>query len=428
MVCQSASQTRFRALKYENGIAGKPTIVVKVIACFQPPQNCQAEYFRQLLKPVIVFCWMVKTGDSWPQSGHSAENLPKFDCMNELLNLRLRCLNRDTCISSAQMEFWGSSIQQAGLNSEPRNGLPYGSPSYSRTMRPNVLPCLLKKQYDSSLELAQIALPGSNTEFSKRKFIIFDQSGNQTSVMYSSGSAQIPLSISAKNCSHGLNDDDEEEEAARDFDIKSYLYHKSPSINGIVAGEESEMHEDTEEINALLYSDDDNHCSSDDEVTSTGHSPPLIKELYDKQIEEMNEEVASSDGPRKRQRLVDGRHKNLSDAPFSKKVDAFNNYEVDTKSSYSGDDSQGHLMDYGSGKFSSKQDKLRETLKLLESMVPGAEGKPPMLVIDDAIDYLKSLKFKAKAMGLAATLPRSDVGQGCQDGKAKVASKDFFPE
>ncbi|KAG7014898.1 hypothetical protein SDJN02_22529 [Cucurbita argyrosperma subsp. argyrosperma] len=52
MVCQAATQTRFRALKHENGIAGKPTIIVRVIACFQPLQNCQAEYFRQLLKPV----------------------------------------------------------------------------------------------------------------------------------------------------------------------------------------------------------------------------------------------------------------------------------------------------------------------------------------------------------------------------------------
>lgn len=94
MVCQAASQTRFRALKHENGITGRATIRVRVIACFQPLQNCQvrsiflphlwiitvifnccfsvvgfydvieklpnlqsvfayqAEYFRQLLKPV----------------------------------------------------------------------------------------------------------------------------------------------------------------------------------------------------------------------------------------------------------------------------------------------------------------------------------------------------------------------------------------
>ncbi|CAN4122365.1 unnamed protein product [Withania somnifera] len=52
MVFQAASQTRFRALKHENGIAGSATIIVRVIACFQPLQDCQAEYFRHLLKPV----------------------------------------------------------------------------------------------------------------------------------------------------------------------------------------------------------------------------------------------------------------------------------------------------------------------------------------------------------------------------------------
>ncbi|KAH7655497.1 hypothetical protein IHE45_18G014800 [Dioscorea alata] len=52
MVCQAASQTRFRALKHENGVAGSATIIVKIIACFQPLQDCQAEYFRHLLKPV----------------------------------------------------------------------------------------------------------------------------------------------------------------------------------------------------------------------------------------------------------------------------------------------------------------------------------------------------------------------------------------
>ncbi|KAG5014982.1 hypothetical protein AAZX31_08G067600 [Glycine max] len=52
MVCQAASQTRFRALKHEYGIDGKATIIVRVIACFQPLHFCQAEYFRHLLKPV----------------------------------------------------------------------------------------------------------------------------------------------------------------------------------------------------------------------------------------------------------------------------------------------------------------------------------------------------------------------------------------
>jgi len=42
MVSQSAGQTRFRTFKYENnGDSSRPTIVVRVIACFQPMDNCQ---------------------------------------------------------------------------------------------------------------------------------------------------------------------------------------------------------------------------------------------------------------------------------------------------------------------------------------------------------------------------------------------------
>lgn len=60
MVCQSAGQTRFRALKHENGIDGSATIIVKVIACFQPLQDCQAEYFRQMIKPVTQSVFLLR--------------------------------------------------------------------------------------------------------------------------------------------------------------------------------------------------------------------------------------------------------------------------------------------------------------------------------------------------------------------------------
>ena len=55
MVCQAASQTRFRALKHENGIAGSATIIVRVIACFQPLQDCQVSGNNQLLLLVLPF-------------------------------------------------------------------------------------------------------------------------------------------------------------------------------------------------------------------------------------------------------------------------------------------------------------------------------------------------------------------------------------
>ncbi|KAF3326486.1 hypothetical protein FCM35_KLT08116 [Carex littledalei] len=52
MVWQAAAKTRFRELKHETGIYGGAPIIVRTIACFQPLQDCQAEYFRNLLKPV----------------------------------------------------------------------------------------------------------------------------------------------------------------------------------------------------------------------------------------------------------------------------------------------------------------------------------------------------------------------------------------
>uniref|UniRef100_A0A6N2MGX9 Uncharacterized protein n=1 Tax=Salix viminalis TaxID=40686 RepID=A0A6N2MGX9_SALVM len=55
MVCQAASQTNFRALKHENGIAGCATIIVRVIACFQPLQDCQI-YFSTF---VFKLSWIV---------------------------------------------------------------------------------------------------------------------------------------------------------------------------------------------------------------------------------------------------------------------------------------------------------------------------------------------------------------------------------
>ncbi|KAJ0751575.1 hypothetical protein HanLR1_Chr05g0194861 [Helianthus annuus] len=55
MVCQSAGQTRFRALKHLNGTAGSATIIVKVIACFQPLQDCQVRCSFIFLLNLLLF-------------------------------------------------------------------------------------------------------------------------------------------------------------------------------------------------------------------------------------------------------------------------------------------------------------------------------------------------------------------------------------
>ena len=65
-MCQAASQTNFRALKHENGLEGEPTIVVRVIACFQPLHFCQVSNlllivdFSQLLFFSITISMIMK--------------------------------------------------------------------------------------------------------------------------------------------------------------------------------------------------------------------------------------------------------------------------------------------------------------------------------------------------------------------------------
>ena len=65
MVCQAASQTRFRALKHENGIAGSATIIVRVIACFQPLQDCQVSRICFLHDSRLLFLCL-GYGYAWP--------------------------------------------------------------------------------------------------------------------------------------------------------------------------------------------------------------------------------------------------------------------------------------------------------------------------------------------------------------------------
>ncbi|KAG2301084.1 hypothetical protein Bca52824_029735 [Brassica carinata] len=134
-----------------------------------------------------------------------------------------------------------------------------------------------------------------------------------------------------------------------------------------INGKESEMHEDTEEINALLYSDDgEEDCESDDdEVMSTGHSPYSVEQVCNKrQLEEI-------DGPCKRQKLIE----NISG---SSSLLVGTSTKEDTGSGLSNEQS--------------RKNKIHTALKILESIVPGAKGNQALLLLDEAIDYLKLLK------------------------------------
>ncbi|KAF3435071.1 hypothetical protein FNV43_RR22158 [Rhamnella rubrinervis] len=431
MVCQAASQTRFRALKHENGIAGKPTIIVRVIACFQPLQDCQAEYFRHLLKPVTTFhllvgdcfgpfIWMVRANDSWICPQHSSWQLPQLNCMSALHEPRQQqCLPsptiRSTRMFSAHAALLGSTYPNLQrLNSEQINevqGLHQGLPPHLRTSLPNPNPYFSGKQSAIPCRCDGMDVPNTNSVSHKKGFFIFDQSENHTRLVYNSvfPSIQNPSFVTAK-LNYDYDDWGKEGNTARmdQIDPTKYVFHKVSGENHMI-DEESEMHEDTEEINALLYSDgdedSDDDYSEDDEVRSTGNSPLVIKEGYGKQeeVEDLRKEVTSNDGPNKRQKLLNGRYNKSSptDTASSVKLDGSHEYGNDVESGYADSHTPGGGLDRTFGKMRSKKEKIRDILRVLQDIIPGTKGKDPSKVIDEAIDYLTSMKLKAENLGVS---------------------------
>lgn len=244
----------------------------------------------------------------------------------------------------------------------------------------------------------------------QKRFLVFDQSGDQTTFMFSSGignPVQCPTSWSPKPLD-GYNLSPEIHRAKGDANVHSgpNLIDDFNETNG--ADLQSEMHEDTEELNALLYSDDDgdytDNDDDEDEVTSTGHSPSTMT-AHEKQdwFDGSTEEVASSAGPIKKRKLFDGDYDDVpSPIPSSSvKCNSHLDDEDDAESSCANGQNPGSgEFGYVSPNKRMRKEKIRETVNVLRSIIPDGEGKDAMLVLDEAIDYLKSLRLKAKAFGL----------------------------
>ncbi|KAI4366548.1 hypothetical protein MLD38_022411 [Melastoma candidum] len=170
----------------------------------------------------------------------------------------------------------------------------------------------------------------------------------------------------------------------------------------------SEMHEDTEELNALLYSDEESDYScegdgDDDEVTSTGHSPSTMTGHWDHGFgpsKKVPEEVARSLPSKKRK--LSNECRNLPPSADS--------YEAENPiGNFNGDDaisSSGNCNAVSQNR-GIKRARIRETISILESLVPGVKRKNPVEVLDEAIEYLKSLKQRASR---APSQGRSKVG------------------
>ena len=245
----------------------------------------------------------------------------------------------------------------------------------------------------------------------QKQFLVIDQTGDRTTVVYSSklGSPNECLA-SWHSKLHGANHLNGNYPLGRDLNHLTgpTLADKVDENQG--TGFETEMHEDTEEINALLYSDSDGYSTEndddddDDEVTSTGHSPSTMT-THDNQesFRGAAEEVASSTGRTKKRKLSDGYHDDIQfmDTASSLKLNKSFAMEDDAESRCSNGNSErsGEMGSLSAPK-KMRKEKIRELLSVMQGIIPGGKDKDPVMLLDDAIRCLKSLKHMAKELGL----------------------------
>ncbi|OAY39527.1 transcription factor bHLH143 [Manihot esculenta] len=375
---------------------------------------------------------MVKANSSWLFPPHCTGQSQNLNCMSTSVEAVQpgylpACANSGLYTLSANVMMPGvEDPSLPSLNSQQSNGygeLPHSLPPFFQNSFPAICPCPKENfpVFPNGFcgEASPNAIPGC-----QQKFAIFDQSGNETRLIYSAFlTADVKPTVAAIKPVGGSCLRNGENAAKMDQINQTVLKLPEVSDENNLSGEESEMHEDTEEINALLYSDDEDDEYTggdeddeyvgggggddddyDDEVTSTGHSPFLISSSGMRgHVEDITEEVAGSDGQNKRQKLLDGgcKRKSLADTASLTELAGVRGYVFDNEeSSYAFGQNQveERLVVWGNKQL--KKDKIRATLKILESIIPGAKDKDPLLVLDVAIDYLKSLKFKAKTLGV----------------------------
>ncbi|KAL1565922.1 transcription factor bHLH145-like protein [Salvia divinorum] len=374
MVSQAASQTRFRALKHESGIAGSATIIVRVIACFQPLQDCQAEYFRHLLKPL-------------EDSTRNQLILRLLVCLNGKA-FRVPLPRRRFHVEKPSSRTWLDFPTVEGTEPNRLQNWFYQKQQFHQAFVPAPDSASGQKL---PLGLSDVERLRTPTVPGQKRFLVFDQSGDKTTLLYSSG-AHAPVQFGAcqpPNPPFAYNLGVE----TRNLKDESFEENSKDVTEG-------EMHEDTEELDALLCSDYDSDCSEDEE-TSTGHSPSTMTDNgAPKLAEETGEEVDSFSVPLKRRKLVDenddvpsSRHDASSLKTFAYSEQA----ESDAESSCGSRKGESYLKP---GCKRSRRDEILETVSLLQSIIPDSNGKDAIFVIDQTIHYLRSLRAKAKALGL----------------------------
>ncbi|XP_074564840.1 transcription factor bHLH145-like [Curcuma longa] len=204
---------------------------------------------------------------------------------------------------------------------------------------------------------------------SEKRYLVFDQLRDGRNFGFSSSSVPIPC-IDSENPG---------------FDVQGSTEPNTSDWHG-----SEEIHENTEEIDALLYSDsDDSHVVDE---ASTGSSPIEV-------VEKTVSEVASSVLSAKRKRADDEFDASVTDTASSQ-VLHFSNISTDNGNKED-DNSASICFEVIDNQIEEtrqlKRAKIQETVGLLRKIIPGGNAMDAITVLDKAINYLKSLKLKAKS-------------------------------
>lgn len=353
---------------------------------------------------------MVKAKDSWLGKEPSDWDAANIEHMGSILpstkqNFAASGFNPFTFSANAPFpEFFNPGLRGS-------YGLSDGLPPHMGSLLSPLNPYLKEFQSASAPKLGVETMANNVTSSNLRSYVICDQSDDLVRFFLSSAGPStgklidLPMRPVQVGCTHDV----------QQIPINEQTFPTNPKIKGAsydsrVVIEESEFREDTEEINALLYSDDEYDYNygeedCDGEVTSTDRSPSKVEEILynDEQVGAMIEEVATSDGSTKRQRLLDGGYKKslVVEHANSGENDRSPEYYNDMESSSACPSAIGNVLSSNLGVKRSRKDNILETLTIIENIIPGLKSKEPTLIIDEAINYLKSLKLKAKALGLA---------------------------
>ncbi|CAM8981640.1 unnamed protein product [Rhodiola kirilowii] len=365
---------------------------------------------------------------SWPHQWHIDGQPPDFNSTGAWTRPYLGLHSH----LSNHMDPWHDTIATdrsfsvSALAEPPQQRIGYAEPHGWFYCLPNFRQAMfpppdsfLKKQLlvEPQADIKKGATPNTGLQFPQKQFLVFDQTGDQTTMIFSSGVGTSPVHRLPQWAQNQADASvfHPEHEGSREpmFDSSgTILFDNFIDINKIDEDHESdvqsEMHEDTEELNALMYSDDDADSDDEDEVTSTGHSPSTLTGI-EKQYElaAFKEEVASSDEePIKRRKLSHGASE---EAEIERRITV--NHEIfsfDEETESHCGNGNGKVCNTEksislSGKKRIRKDLVRETVRTLQGIIPGGKGATPIEVIDEAINFLMSLKLKAASLGLDST-------------------------